>query len=401
MTCSCSHCQKQIYPYTHLEEWRKASCFNDPWGFWQWDHDKLRVKGKSSCSSIVRQSNNHHGCPADTLGRDNIALAILEAEQMYRDNLGYPVVPEWHQKEVASFAWGCGQSWRNGDRLVLPYGHIQHVGTEVCQTLGEVVKGDNSYKIEALHGPLPDTFTLSLSGLSNVSEGEIKVYVSKAERTNTCDPLRRWEIPAECVTLDNGTLTITGKAYLLAKPELYESFTPFSVPVSYYGDYSLNPENLDNYIERLEIVRCYVDSCQGGFARFKNTCGCPSCKPDGSHCSTCSNVSFCIENEIAGIVKPLWEWNCQRPSSFCVSYQAGDCSRNWTGDIAKLAIANLCGGICGCAYGCMSRWWDDLASEEAKNKVTFEQLNNPIGSRRGHLHAWNLIQKYQNNIFTV
>ena len=148
MTCTCSHCQKQIYPYTHLEEWRKASCFNDPWGFWQWDHDKLRTKGKGACSSIVRQSNNHHGCPADTLGRDNIALAILEAEQMYRDNLGYPVVPEWHQKEVASFAWGCGQSWRNGDRLVLPYGHIQHVGAEVCETIGEVVKGDQSLRVK-------------------------------------------------------------------------------------------------------------------------------------------------------------------------------------------------------------------------------------------------------------
>lgn len=407
MNCNCKICQQNKYPYTTLEDWRKSSCFGGTgYEFWQWDHDSLRTRGKAACSSIVRQSGNSHGCPADTLGRDNIASAILDAEQLYRDNLGFPVVPEWHQKVVDGFKWGCTQSWRNSGKLVLPMGKVLAVGTEKYKEITTVAKNTAAYQIKSVHGKLPDTFELGLSGIyDDIDPDDIQVYINKSERTSQGDSIRKWRIPTNSVTLDRGVLTITGNSYLLAKPELYEAYAPFKAGVSFYADYSLNPEHMDNYVDRLDIVVRYVDSCEGSKAISKRReCGCPTCKPDGSNCRNCENVSFCIDGDgSSGIVEPVWNYGggCHAlPKYFCVNYQAGDCSRNWTGDIVKLSIAQLCGGICGCAYGCMSYWWQDLASEDAKSNIPFEQLSNPIGTRRGHIHAASVIKKNQSLSFS-
>lgn len=404
-TCNCSNCKQKTWPTTSLEAWRKNSCFGGGGhSFWGWDHEKLRVKAKSACSSVVRQSSNSHGCPDNTLGRYEIAKALKEAEQTFRDQLGYSVVPEWHKETIDAYKWGCTQGWRNTGKVVLPFGNVVAVGKEKYEELATVTLGTAAYKIEAIDGPVNDTFTLGFSGAYDIPAEEIRVYLNKSDRLNTRDSIERWEIPTENITVENGVVTIVGKSWLLARPALYEAYTPFGGNVSHYADYSLDPQQMGNYVQRLDIMRVTVDSCEGGHYLYKRACGCPVCKSDQQSCYECSNVAFCIEDSRSGIVSPIWNWggDCgNHPKKFCVNYKTDPCNRDWITDIVKLSISLLCSNICTCAYGCMSYWWEDLAHENAKTNTSFDVLGNPIGTRRGQIHAWNLISKFRSNSFSL
>lgn len=395
MTCNCNICLNSHYPHTTLEDFRRSTCV-DPYTFWGWSSDKLKQPKKGACYSIVRQSASSNGCDAGTLGRDNILDALRLSEQTFRDYLG-PVVPEWHQEIIDAKKWGCSQSWRNSRKVVLSNKNVSAVGKLVRSTLATVDKGTPEYLIEAKRGSVLDTFTLTLTGIAtDVAADEIKVYVSTGERTKEADNWRRWQMATESITLSAGTLTITGHAYLLGKPELYERYEPLAKPLSAYGDYSLNPDNLDCYIEQLEIVRETIDRCDGSQAIRRNHCGCPTCKPDGSTCEVCENISFCVIDKAVGIIEPIRN-GCYVPDKYCVNYYSEglSCNRDWTRDIGILAIAYMCQPICGCELGCLAQWYADFANEDSKKRTTMTQIENPLGSRSGMLHAWNLIKRYR------
>jgi hypothetical protein len=73
--------------------------------------------------------------------------------------------------------------------------------------------------------------------------------------------------------------------------------------------------------------------------------------------------------------------------------------------VARLAAAELARPICACetANRELYRWQFDLsrsggAADEAYAFMSPEQLNNPLGMRRGHIYAWQFVQNYRNLI---
>jgi len=404
MTCTCDYCLKRSYPYTNLEDFRKAMCGLNPYSFYQWDSSKLRaINPKRSCSTIVRQSAGAVGCDGTTVGRLDILQALLDAENIYQEYLGYDVVPTRHISTVQNFAWRSSyypfRTYDFSPKVSVPFRYVQSVGKEICTEIATVTKGSPEYTITSERsGGIFDTFTLTASGVTNVTADQIRVYIHADERTEQCEDIRRWQIPTGCVTLtDDGDLTITGGAWLLGKPELLDSYVPLAAPLSEFNDFSLNPANLDCYVDKLVITGCTIDNCQGSTAHVK-TCGCATCSPDGSHCETCSNVSFCIDDPFAGVLTPIFTGNtlCEGlPKSFCIDYVAGNCSRDWTSDISKLAVANFCKKICACgALGCLDQWYEDLAADEYKGRTSINLTENPLGTRRGHVVAYNQIKKF-------
>lgn len=408
MTCTCNYCLKRTMPYTSLEDFRKAMCGLNPYSFYQWDSSKLRsVTPKRPCSPIVRQSAGAVGCDGSTVGRLDILQALLDAENIFQEWLGYDVVPTRHISTVKNYAWKAhnypfwhaNHAYDFSPKVSVPFRYVQSVGKEICTEIATVTKGTAQYAITSERsGGIFDTFTLTASGVAGVTADQISVYIDPGERTEQCEDLRRWQIPTQCVTLTTtGDLTITGGAWLLGKPELLESYVPLAAPLSEFNDFTLDPANLDCYVDKLVIVGCTIDNCQGSTAHVKQ-CGCATCSPDASHCETCSNVSFCIDDPFAGVLTPLFTGSalCEGlPKSFCIDYVAGNCSRDWTADISKLAVANFCKKICACGtLGCLDQWYEDLASDDYKGRTSVNLTENPLGTRRGHMVAYNQIKKF-------
>lgn len=400
-TCNCDVCENQRYPYTNLEAWRKATCFSDPYAFWQWDSMELRkYNPKKTCSTLVRESANSRGCDGNVLGRDDIRQAIMQAEQTYRDYLGFDITPTWHTSHVTNYAWGCmGGAGTISGKIALPFRKLISVGKEVFTEIATVDRQTAGYMISAERGLVNDTFTLTATVPAGTLTSEIKVYVDKAERTDNCTDIKRWEIPTKCVEINGTTATITGSSWLLGKPELYEMTAFHPTPISEFGnDWSLDPQYLPNYLDKLVIMRVTVDQCLSGQAIYK-VCGCATCSDGVATCEECENVSWCIDDKAAGIIHPVWDFSalCKGiPESFCVTYQAGDCSRDWTKDIAILSIAYLCSPICACSpqMGCFSQYYQDVSLKESTRLATVGNMDNPIGTRLGHIHAYNLINKF-------
>jgi hypothetical protein len=74
----------------------------------------------------------------------------------------------------------------------------------------------------------------------------------------------------------------------------------------------------------------------------------------------------------------------------------------WQTVIARFAAAELARPICGCddANRELYRWQFDLArtsgaGDEAYGAISQDDLNNPYGTRRGHVFAWRAVQSRQ------
>ena len=318
------------------------------------------------------------------------------AEQTLRDYVG-DVVPTWHKEIIDINAPGCHhRGHRGGNKIVVPHRNIREVGSPVYTALATASLGTN-YTLYAKYGQIFDTFKIEITGLTDVDTSRLGVYVPSGQRTKDTANLRRWLIPHDTIDFTAGKLTITGKAYLLARPELYEVTQTFDNTVSAFADYSLDPTVMANYLQTLEIGKIEVDQC-GNTEIRKNHCGCPSCSPAAVTCDYCTAVCLCIDDAKAGILRPANHYHsCHLPDRYCVSYQAEglSCNRDWTRDIGILAIAYFCSPICGCSFGCLEQWYADLSNESTKKRVIVENLQNPIGSRVGHLHAWNLIKQFR------
>jgi hypothetical protein len=70
--------------------------------------------------------------------------------------------------------------------------------------------------------------------------------------------------------------------------------------------------------------------------------------------------------------------------------------------VARLAAAELARPICGCdeASRELYRWQFDLArtsgaGDEAYGAISANDLDNPLGTRRGHVFAWRFIRQRQ------
>lgn len=414
--CLCRHCQPEA-AYTSLEAWRLAMQCIEPWQFWGWDNADLRKMRAAPCQKVALERAS-----VGMVGRQDVRQALLRSESEYLSNLGYPAVRGWFSEQLPPQRM-----------LQTRYKHVIQVGAPVRTVLGTAQREAQAvtflnytadagdvirFSARQAAAKWPDTFTLSIARPGDITNAsEIALYIYPDDRYEQKANHARWRIEPIDVTLTDAAIIITGRAWLLAKPELYDVYTPHPKPVSAFGgdDLSIDPSYMPNYVERLEVARLTVSQCDAGLVRTETlcTCGGCACEFDGdgvpTHCHTCAEIDLCIENARFGHIRPLYPqqtlWNlssnslfCEgAPKSVCIHYQAGDCTRDWTHDIAVLATTYLY-GICDCTFPCLTRWWEDQAKSEregASRQNTFEALNNPFGTLTGQVAAWKAIERHK------
>ena len=408
----------QIAPLLPLDTFRQILGFN-PYHFWGLANADVPVD--SQCNTIVAQYGYQSG---NTGGRYEIGQAILSAEKKLRSYLSYPVAPQYIEEDVSypsyldqrlirSFPSDPTGGWIS---VQLPDGNIQAIGIESLTLLDTVAI---TYSDEYSTG-VNDTFTLSIV-TDETDPDKIAVYFAEADRLNNESVGAAWRIQPVNVSIVGGVATITGRAWLLVKPILYQRFTRVN---------ALDPGDTNNFVAALEVyVRTTdptgtaVNTAQGMFTWDSNPdygwwgfC-CQNSTDPAAVATAIARVG--IRNNKLGIVTPgeavynetTQQWNmtvppwsglCRPPNKVTVRYLAGYPLENNQMDarfaraVAYLAMAELPERICACdnANRTLYRYQlplNQTGSDQETFAVTRSMLNCPLGNRWGHWYAWNEI----------
>jgi len=284
---------------------------------------------------------------------------------------------------------------------------------------------------------IDDTFTVS-AATSVTDTSQIALYFSVADRFNgwgsTTALAPRWRLQPVQVSISGGVVTVKGPKQLCVKPIKYEG-------VVNIGANGLDPATAANFVTTLDIYQRYtaIDGntvttsqavitwetrpCHGWW------CCCDSCcTPDPYSGSPLDPAAVAqavaragIRDSKRGIVTAaqasydsttaIWsslDWNvCTMPDRVTIRYLAGFplgsdglMQEPYRTVVARLAAAELARNVCGCeqANRALYYWQFDL-SQTARGDELFgispENLNNPLGTRRGQVYAWKFIMDQQ------
>lgn len=367
-------------PLLSLDTWRAIIGYH-PLHFWQLGNNRL-APITSGCNDLIRQ---YAWQATNAVGRAELERAIEVAELALRRYLGYSVGVRATSVEV--------DVTPSGVVTVPGEGYIQALGAEVLTTLGTPAvtltdeDGDG----------LLDTFTATLTtALTADPAGTLAVFVPESDRP----PRQRhdWQIkPATISTALNGgvyDVTVTGPSRLIVKPGKYEGIKPEPASV-------LDANDPANYLSTIAIVRRTVDADRivSGITPASATLGTPTAR---------------ILDAKNGIIQlgALWcgAWrDCQflytpqAPRKATIALLAGlplqadgDLASDWQESVARLAAAEVTGVPCACdaANQWLGYWRTDISRVDPAKEFAFKEqaLNNPFGTRRGHIAAWNDIK---------
>lgn len=382
------------------------------------------------CSSLVRRYAWQN---SDAAGHAQITEAIETAEARLRDHLGYSVAPHYVTEVLP---WPAGDpTWGRWQTMQLTEGEVRAVGVE---TLSSISTGAAVTYSDSDGDGIDDTFTVSAtSTLTDASQ--VAVYVSSGDRYSgwgaTAALSPRWRLLPVQVTISGGTITVRGPKQLCVKPVKYEGITNV-------GANGLDPSDAANFVTTLDIYQRYtaIDStavatsqavlswetqpCHGWWC----CCGCQVSDPySGSPYDPAAVAQAVarvgIRDGTQGIIAPaeaaydtttgIWSsldsTICRAPDRVLVRYLAGfplasdgQMQGPFRAIVARLAAAELARPICGCddASRELFRWQFDLArssgsGDEQYGAVSASDLDNPLGTRRGHVAAWRFIRQRQ------
>lgn len=410
-----------------LEQFRAQLGYH-PWHFWGLANNRAPVT--SACNDIVQE---YAWQATDAVGRSEMRAAIVTAEQRLFEHLGYAPAPRYREQTLTWPKYN-----RTGFYRALPVasdgrwigvelndGYIQAVGIEAHTFIQTVAV---TYSDEDSDG-LDDTFTVSFATTVQNAD-ELALYFIPADRFDDTRLGVRWRIDPIIVDLDTvaGTATIIGRSYLLVKPILYEGVNTAA----------LDPDNAANLVTELAAYRRYTDpngvtnTTSQALLIWETTpclgwwcCGSASASytNDASHDPAAQAYAMAragIRDSRNGIIAPgpaaynattgLWAENWfatgTEPDRLTVRYLAGKSLVQGHMDyalqtvVARLAAAELDRPICACenANRTLGRWQEDLARTGGNNDAQFgaisqADLDNPLGTRRGHIYAWRYIQQ--------
>ena len=416
-----------------LDTWRSILGL-PPWAFWGFADSGpgAIVPINSKCSTLTYE---YDWQGSDAAGRQSIREAIDTAEWKMLDYLGYRPMPayvnfalvDWPRYYEANLVRGYDFD-ATGRRVAVeaPEGYVQAMGVESLTLIGTVTTGVGGGLVySALFNPgLQDTFTITVN-TTVTDTTQIAVYFSSGDRFDDTAVSERWRIEPIDVSIAAGVATITGRKWLCAKPILYQN------PVQNAA--ALNPQTVGNFVTSLDVYQRTtngdgnsITTCQATLVYETNDCGnCwgRCCCFSGTGSSDPGTVGEVIaragiRHKEYGLITPAaavydpttatWasQWCC---SGFCepdrvkLRYLAGyplegrSMARRFRDPVAWLATAELKRRICACRDTNEKLWQlqQDLnLSSTTTERYEFpaRQLDNPFGSRRGHVQAFLAVQ---------
>lgn len=419
-----------------LEDFRRVLGWQ-PFHFWGLANDTVPVTSK--CNTVLKE---YAWQGQDAAGRAEIREAIETAEGILRDYLGYAVAPQyleitepWARYYDASRERIVGADATG--RWIAPRlpgaGYIQAIGVETLTLVGTVsVAGATLVFTDADGDGLYDTFIATIATAEDEPE-KIAIYFAAADRLDGEGVGERWRIQPVSVAISGGTATIRGRLWLLVRPVLYQGVSPQPKDpgdITATGPYA---QSLQVYTRTTDPNGETATTSQATLVWETSPChgwwcccgGCTSPTYDpanspGDPAAVAYGVSRAglrdarlgivgIGEAIRDATTGVWSavpWGaCREPDRFSVRLLAGYPLEDGYVDrklqvvVARLAMAELGRGVSACdtANRELFRWQMDLSRSAGNNDqvfgfITREQLNNPLGTRRGHLFAWNQIR---------
>lgn len=338
---------------------------------------------------------------ADAMAREEIAHAIAQAEGIIAEQVGYKLLPTWEVDEVLQF--NNTKGW-----YTWPWGHAP--AYEVAWK--HVLSGGIEAKSLILAGR-PITYTdpdgdgyfelATITCATTVTEPEeIAIYYPGESGSD------EWEIRPISVVISGGTATITCRREQLVAKNLLIVLDPEAVDGSVVG----------NFLTTVDVYRHYNDPQTQVQFMWEGGCSCGE-----SACHACTytvqNGCLLVRNPRLGFVagSPA-DWNaessafdsalfsaCRSPDKARVWYRAGLRYRNsvltmhpqWERVVANLALTLMDRPFCGCtSLEHVTRLAkEDFALQKVDGdsyRVSRFLLENPIGTTRGAIEAWRMIQ---------
>lgn len=418
-----SYFTPQEYPVLSLEEFRRILQYHPAhfWGLADTGANAV-VPVTSNCNAIVKQ---YGWQDTDAAGRAEIAEAILSAEHKLSDYLGYYPAPHYIEETIPYARFLDSRFWRGGSAdadgrwaaVRVKEQLVQDVGVETLTSIGSV----NLALSDEDGDGLDDTWTASIATTVTDAD-EIAVYFAAADRYLDETVGERWRIQPVEVKITGGVCYLRGPAWILVKPALYEP----------PGLEAIDPTAAGNFITTVEVYRRYTSgngnteaTAQGLFTWEtppypESCCGDSNLTFNGTETDPASIATAIarvgIRDARTGLLIPgtavyasgMWSavtWGtCRPPDRVTIRYRAGYPMQNGHMDkklqvlVARLAMAELARPICGCdeANRELYRWQKDLAQSGANDEVynvSPADLDNPFGTRRGHIEAWKQVRK--------
>lgn len=397
-----------------LDAWRRNIGYN-PWHFWQMS-DSQYTPVSSSCNTLVRQ---YAWQAADQAGRYDILDRIQTAEERMLTYARFAPAPHYQVKTL--------QFPHYHDPKIDRFGYADPTGRWLGVNLGEsklqaiglftreLIETASVAYNDADSDGLNDSFTVSVA-TSVTNADQIAVYIQESDRVNG-EPVRpRYRIAPLNITISGGTATIKGPRRLCVKPVLQEQAD------------AIDPTDAGNFVTELEVYREYIDPSgatadtaqatliweTAPYPAWANCCNDGSASRDPAALAT--GLARCVirdaENGIIGVgasvydsANDVWHstnWStCRPPDRITVRYQAGvplvnqAMDHRWEMVIARLAAAEMPRRICACeqANRELGYWQFDMSLENAIERVArTDVLENPLGTKRGHVYAWQEIK---------
>jgi hypothetical protein len=393
----------------------------------------------TGCNTLVRRYEWQN---SDAVGTKAIEQAIETAESKLTQYLGYSPAPHyvietlpWPRLADGGDRWGAaGGDWR-WLTVQTTEGQVRAVGVETVAAISP--NAAVTYSDEDGDG-IDDTFTIS-AATTITDTSQIAAYFSTADRFNgfgsTTALSPRWRVQPITISISGGTVTIRGPKQLCVKPIKYEG-------VVNIGSNGLDPATAGNFVTTLDIYQRYtaIDGQTVTTSQAVITwetrpshgwwCCCDGCVSQSSAFSGSPYDPAAVSQAVAragirdarrGLLTPsessydattgIWsslDWTvCSQPDRVTLRYLAGwplgsdgQMQEPFRTIVARLAAAELARPVCGCdaANRELYRWQFDV-SQTARGDELFgisqENLNNPLGTRRGHVQAWKFIMDQQ------
>lgn len=359
------------------------------------------------CGDVFFQSAWQH---SDRVGRDEICMAIQQAEQEISREVGFNLMPDWtvderlvYPRPALSEAYGSGFNVRGEMKSVeVSKGYLISGGVK-AQSL--ITAGVGIVRSDADGDGYAETCTVT-TPTSVTDVNEIHLYYPGQSGSAA------WEIRPITPVISGGSVTITFKVWQVA---LLTSF------------FSINPQPMDaevatNFETTADVYRIYNDpSTQVQFLWENNgldCCGsCVACQlgtQEGCMHFRNARLGFIVPSPATWDASALQftgaEWSaCREPDQVRLWYYSGyrdksatrpyaELSTDWEYAIAYYAASKLDRPVCGCSNvnSFIEKWRRDAAFSslnEGGFTVTSEQASNRLGTSMGALYAYRTIQR--------
>lgn len=364
--------------------------------------------------------------------REEMAHHIREAEILISEFLGFNVAPTYVVNEVHPYPKeysNDGYSTTLGldsrgrmKRIILSRGSkLIQAGARSVTKVGTATTGGGSlaYTDEDGDGFI-ETATVTMA-TSELSVCSLKAFVTDVGGAP------EWEIrPAKKKSISGGVLTMVFNSWMLIDPDIDASFP---TEEQYRA---IDITTTANFLDSVDIYKEYIDNTLVSARFFWERAGiCANC--NGAGCDACSLAyqdGCAIVGDVGlGVLVPKPAeydsvnglWNSvpfsygRDPDQVRVSYYAGDISQSYLNGvscdplktlyanaIAWLATARTTKPVCSCPQ--LADNFEYLRTDLAQfggdvSFVTTEaMLNNPFGTRRGEVMAWNAIARINRDI---